>query len=93
MRKTFALMFALSLSAFAQQSRHFTFHYAFTVGNVQPGQKIEIWFPQAHADDFQDVKIVSATGDLPLEKTRDSKYGNTIFGRRCPASRKARIQI
>jgi transglutaminase-like putative cysteine protease len=81
MRKMFFSMFMLllSLSAFAQQSRHFTFHYAFTISNPQPGQKIEIWFPQAHSDEFQDIKIVSATGDLPLEKTRDPKYGNTIF--------------
>ena len=68
MRKLFlsAFVVLLSLSAFAQQSRHLTFHYAFSVKNVQPARKIEIWFPQAHSDQFQDVKIVSVSGDLPL---------------------------
>jgi Transglutaminase-like superfamily len=81
MRKTFLFFFVLllSLSALAQQSRHFTFHYAFTVRNVPPVQKIELWFPQAHSDQFQQIKIISAKGDLPLKKTRESKYGNTIF--------------
>ena len=69
----------LSLSAVAQQSRHFTFHYGFTVRGIQPGQKIAIWFPRAHSDQFQDVKILSVKGDLPLKKTREAKYGNTIF--------------
>ena len=69
----------LSLSAVAQQSRHFTFHYGFTVRGIHPGQKIAIWFPRAHSDQFQDVKILSVKGDLPLKKTREAKYGNTIF--------------
>ena len=81
MRKLFLLASALllSLSAFAQTTRHFTLRYAFSVRNVQPGEKLEIWFPQAHSDQFQDVKIVSVTGDLPLTTTRDAKYGNTIY--------------
>ncbi len=81
MRKIFlsSLVLLLSLSAFAQHSRHFTFHYAFSVRNIQPGQKIEIWFPRASSDQFQDVKIVSVTDDLPLDKTHESKCRNTIF--------------
>jgi hypothetical protein len=81
MRKLFLLAFALllSLSAFTQTTRHFTLRYAFSVRNVQPGEKLEIWFPQAYSDQFQDVKIVSVTGDLPLTTTRDAKYGNTIY--------------
>jgi hypothetical protein len=47
------LAFLLPVSCLAQQSRHFTFHYAFTVHNVPQGQKVEIlvfslltnWFP------------------------------------------------
>ncbi len=74
----FACLFA-SLSAFGQQSRHFTFHYAFTVRNVQPGQKLQLWFPQAQSDDFQTVKILSIKGDLPLKKTHDRKYGDAAF--------------
>lgn len=90
MRKTslFFFVLMLSLSALAQQSRHFTFHYAFTVRNVPPGQKIEIWFPQAHSDQFQQIKIISAKGDLPLKKTRESKYGNTIFHAIAPKAAK-----
>ena len=67
---------------------HFTFHYAFSVKNVQPGQKIEIWFPQAHSDQFQDVKIVSVTGDLPLKTSREAKFGNTIYHAIAPKSAK-----
>ena len=67
-RPSFVLvaMLLLSASAFCQQSRHFIFHYSFSVRNVPPGQKLEVWFPQAHSDPFQEVTIVQATGDLPL---------------------------
>jgi len=78
----------LSFSALAQQTRHFAFHYAFTVRNVPTGQKIEIWFPQAHSDQFQTVKIVSLKGDLPLKKTSESRYGNTIFHAIAPKAAK-----
>ena len=90
MRKLFAfvVVLLLSLSAFPQTTRHFTFHYAFSVRNLQPGQKLEVWFPQAHSDQFQDVKIISVTGDLPLKTTRDSKYGNTIYYAVAPTPRK-----
>jgi transglutaminase-like putative cysteine protease len=68
-----------SFSAFAQDSRHFTFHYAFTVKNLPAGKKIRVWIPQAQSDAFQEVKIISAKGDLPLKKTRESRYGNEIY--------------
>ncbi len=73
------LFFAFALAAFAQDSRHFTFHYAFTVRNLPAGKKVRIWIPAAHSDPYQEVKIISATGDLPLEKTTESKYGNQIY--------------
>ena len=44
-----------------------------------PGEKIEVWIPAAHSDAYQEVKIVSAKGDLPLKKTRESKFGNEIY--------------
>ena len=90
MRKLFRIDFCrtLSLSAFAQQSRHFTFHYAFNVKNVSPDREIEIWFPQAHSDQFQDVKITSVTGDLALTTSRDAKYGNTIYHAVAPKAAK-----
>ena len=80
-RKLFLRMFlfALTLPAFTQDSRHFTFHYAFTVKDVPAGKKVRVWIPAAHSDAFQDVKVVSAKGDLPLKKTRDAKFGNEIY--------------
>ncbi|MGA8214813.1 MAG: transglutaminase-like domain-containing protein [Candidatus Sulfotelmatobacter sp.] len=74
-----SLFLALALSAFAQDSRHFTFQYAFTVRNLPAGKKVRIWFPAAQSDAFQEVKIVSAHGDLPLKETTESKYGNRIY--------------
>jgi transglutaminase-like putative cysteine protease len=73
------LFFLVSLASLAQDSRHFTFHYAFTVKNLPAGKKIRIWMPAAQSDAFQEVKIVSAKGDLPLKKTRESKFGDESF--------------
>ena len=67
------------VSPAAQDSRHFTFHYAFTVKNLSAGEKIKVWIPAAHSDAYQEVKIISAKGDLPLQKTRELKYGNEIY--------------
>ena len=72
-------LFALALSALAQDSRHFTFHYAFTVKNLPAGKNVRVWIPAAHSDAFQEVKVVSVKGDLPLKKTRESKFGNEIY--------------
>jgi transglutaminase-like putative cysteine protease len=71
-------LLVLSVCAGAQESRHFIFHYAFTV-NSTAGKKLRIWIPAAQSDAFQDVKIISAKGDLPFRKTRESKYGNEIY--------------
>lgn len=72
-------LFLLSLSGFAQESRHFAFHYAFTVKNLPAGKKVRIWIPAAHTDTFQEVKSVSANGDLPLKTTREAKNGDEIY--------------
>jgi transglutaminase-like putative cysteine protease len=74
-----SLFLAIALSAFAQDSRHFTFHYDFTVRNLPAGKKVRIWIPAAQSDAYQEVKIVSVQGDLPLKKTTESKYGNQIY--------------
>ena len=74
-----AVLFLCAATAFAQSSRHFTFTYAFTVKNIPVGQKVRIWIPMAHSDEFQDVKIVSAKGDLPLKKTHESKFDNEMY--------------
>jgi len=72
-------LFVLTLTALAQDSRHFTFHYAFTVKNLSPGRNIRIWIPVAQSDPYQDVRIVSTKGDLALKKTRESKNGDEIY--------------
>lgn len=74
-----AVLLAWAACAPAQDSRHFTFHYGLTVKEVSPGQKIKIWFPLAHSDAYQEVKVISADGDLPLKKTHESKYGNEMY--------------
>jgi transglutaminase-like putative cysteine protease len=74
-----SLLFVLALSALAQDSRHFTFHYAFTVKNLPAGKRVRVWIPAAQSDAFQEVKIVAAHGDLPLKKTSEPKYGNQIY--------------
>jgi transglutaminase-like putative cysteine protease len=81
LRKLFLWMFffVFTLPAFAQQSRHFTFHYAFTVKSLPAGKKVRVWIPAAHSDAFQEVKVVSAKGDLALKKTRGAKFGNEIY--------------
>jgi transglutaminase-like putative cysteine protease len=74
-----SLFFVLALSAQSQDSRHFTSQYAFTVRNLPAGKKVRIWIPAAQSDVYQEVKIISAKGDLPLKKTVESKYGNQIY--------------
>jgi hypothetical protein len=73
------LLLVLATVASAQETRHFTFHYGFTVKDVPAGEKVRIWIPEAHSDAFQTVKVISATGDLSLKKTHESKYGNDMY--------------
>jgi transglutaminase-like putative cysteine protease len=81
LRKIFVSLslLVLTLCAFSQESRHFTFHYDFTVKKLPAGKKIRIWIPAAQSDAYQEVKIVSAKGDLPLKKTREPRYGNEMY--------------
>src|SRR5260221_13325289 len=73
-----ALLF-LTTAALAQSSRHFTFHYAFTVKSVPQGRRVRVWFPAAHSDTYQDVKVISATGDLTLKRTKENRLGNELY--------------
>jgi transglutaminase-like putative cysteine protease len=73
------LFLAFAGSIFAQDSRHFTFHYAFTAKNLPAGKKIRIWFPQAQSDAYQEVKIVFVKSDLRLKSKRESRFGNQIY--------------
>jgi transglutaminase-like putative cysteine protease len=74
-----SLLLVLVQSAFAQDSRHFTFHYAFTVRNLPAGKKVRIWFPEAHSDAYQEILTEKVKGDLPLQGLYESKYRNRIF--------------
>ncbi|HVO81319.1 MAG TPA: transglutaminase-like domain-containing protein [Terriglobales bacterium] len=79
LRKAVLLLPLLAVLASAQETRHFTFHYGFTVRDIPAGEKVRIWIPAAHSDAFQEVKVISAKGDLQLRKTRESKYGNEMY--------------
>ncbi len=79
---SFALaLYALTPTSYAQgpKSRHFTFDYFFTVRITDPGKTLDVWFPVAHTDQYQVVKIVSSTGDLPLRETVEREYGNRML--------------
>lgn len=69
----------LSIVAHAQKERHFTFHYSFTIKSVEPGKPLHVWIPLAHSDPSQEVRISAQSGDLPLKKTRDAEYGNSML--------------
>src|SRR6202162_6007794 len=74
-----SLFFVLAPPALTQDSRHFTFHYAFTVRNLPAGKTVRIWIPAAQSDAYQEVKVISAQGDLPLKKTSESRFGNQVY--------------
>jgi transglutaminase-like putative cysteine protease len=74
-----AFLLTFAMFAPAQETRHFTFHYGFTAKNLPAGERVRIWFPMAHSDAYQEVKVLSATGDLPLKKAHESRFGNEIY--------------
>jgi len=76
---SFLLLFAFASFAQAPKSRHFVFDYNFTVRNAESGKPLQVWFPIAQSDQYQQVKIIAKTGDLPLQETRESEYGNRMF--------------
>jgi transglutaminase-like putative cysteine protease len=63
----------------AQETRHFAFQYRVTVNNVPAGERLRIWIPAAHSDEFQEVKVISATGDLGWRRTHESRFGNEMY--------------
>lgn len=83
MLRKFAVGFIFCLCiaslATAQATRHFTFHYAFTIKNVPSGQRVRVWIPEAHSGAYQEVRVVSAKGDLELKKTHESRFGNEMY--------------
>ena len=72
-------LFVLAFPVLAQESRHFTFHYAFTVKNLQAGKSVRVWMPAAQSDEFQEVKPIIVKADLPLRRTRESRFGNEMY--------------
>ena len=96
LRKLWPLLLLVSISfslASAQETRHFTFHYGFTVKNVPPGEKLRVWIPAAHSDQFQEVKVVSANGDLPLKPTHESRFGNEMYYAETSKARQADLHF
>jgi transglutaminase-like putative cysteine protease len=79
LRKALLLLPLFAVLAPAQETRHFTFHYGFTVKNIAAGEKVRVWIPAAHSDAFQEVRVISAKGDLPLKKTHESRDGNEMY--------------
>jgi hypothetical protein len=55
------------------------FHYGFTVKNLSAGERVRVWIPAAHSDDFQETRVISATGDLPLKKSREPRFENEMY--------------
>ena len=86
-----------SLLAFGQTSgqheRHFTFHYAFSVENVSAGERLRVWIPLAHSDAYQDVKILSKSGDLALQRVRQPEYGNEVLYAEKPRADKSEYKF
>jgi len=83
LRKTAAaslfLLTSLAILAQTPKSRHFEFNYSFTVRITDPGKPLDVWFPIAQSDQFQQVKIISQSGDLPIKETREPEFGNRMF--------------
>jgi hypothetical protein len=73
------LLFFLPVHAQSEKSRHFVFEYSFTVRVSDPGKPLDVWFPMAHSDRFQQVKVISVFSDLPLKQTSEREYGNRMF--------------
>ncbi|HKV94091.1 MAG TPA: transglutaminase-like domain-containing protein [Candidatus Angelobacter sp.] len=75
-----AIFLLFTLCALAQsKSRHFELNYSFSIRVTDPGKPLDIWFPIAQSDQFQQVKITFKSGDLPLQETSEPEYGNKMF--------------
>ncbi len=75
-----SLLLLGALCALAQsKSRHFELNYSFTVRITDPGKPLDVWFPMAQSDQFQQVKVLSKSGDLSLKETTEPEYGNKMF--------------
>lgn len=76
---TLIALLALAVAAQAQNSRHFSFRYEFTVKSVDAGQPLRVWIPLAHSDRWQTVRVTNMQGDLPLKKTQEKRFGSSML--------------
>lgn len=79
LRRVVLSLFVLTSVSLCQESRHFIFHYAFTAKNLPAGKKLRLWIPAAQSDAFQDVRVLSTKGGLPLKKMREPKFGDEMY--------------
>ena len=96
LRKLSLVLLALVLvpaTAQSPKSRHFTFDYNFTVRITDPGKPLDVWFPMAQSDQYQQIKVISKSGDLPLEETSEPEYGNSMFHAHTAKADKAEYQF
>ena len=88
------LLLLCAVCASAQtKSRHFELNYSFTVRITDPGKPLDIWFPVAQSDEFQQVKVLSKSGDLTLKETVDHEYGNKMFYAHTDKATAARVSL
>jgi transglutaminase-like putative cysteine protease len=85
---SFLFLFAAHVSAQSPAQRNFRFTYSFTVREVPAGKPLSVWFPQAASDQWQDVKVVSQQGDLPLHSAVEKQYGDRMFHAETPRADK-----
>jgi transglutaminase-like putative cysteine protease len=83
----------LAVAQSPQKERHFNFHYTFTVKNVSPGERVRVWIPLAHSDAFQDVKVTSTNGDLPLKQVHQPEYRNEVLYAETPKADKGEYKF
>jgi hypothetical protein len=96
LRRIQSLAFAiviLATFASAQSVRHFTLHYSFTVKNLPAGEHVRVWIPLAQSDAFQEIKVISAKGDLPLKKTHESEYGDEMYYAEASKNKQAELHF
>src|SRR3984893_705785 len=86
------LLTTVSLAS-PQNTRHLTFHYGFTVKNVPSRERVRVWFPAAQSDEFQEVKVISANGDLKLKTNHESRFGNAMYYAESPKAQAAELHF
>ncbi len=88
-----SFLFATVCVVPAQETRHFAFQYSFTVKDVPAGERLRVWIPAPHSDEFQEVKVISGRGDLGFRKTRESRFGNEMYYAQTSEARQADVRF